>query len=274
MSTATASASTRGAPAASVMNWPVSNVTGAGGGPHAATPVSMPDRVAAARLRLKRPVCEHLCGKRPERITTSMPVNSPVANGLHDQARVEFVRSVSRVFAVIKAFASQPGPMTIADVARHTSLSRAVSRRFLLTLVELGYVAATDGSFQLTPRVLELGYTFLSTLTLPDVAQPIMEQVVRDLDESCSLSVLDGADIVYVARVPSKRIMTINLAVGSRLPAYATSMGRVLLAGLDPLVLIAHLRELTGGADPTDGHEGRGTGAPSPRSANARAMVD
>jgi IclR family pca regulon transcriptional regulator len=125
-----------------------------------------------------------------------------------------------------------------------------VSRRFLLTLDELGYVASRDGVFQLTPRVLELGYTFLSTMRLPDAAQPIMEDVVDRVHESCSVSVLDGAEIVYVVRVPAKRIMAISLAVGSRLPAYPTSMGRVLLAGLSRTELDAYfarapLRRLT-----------------------------
>lgn len=164
--------------------------------------------------------------------------------------RVEFVQSMARGFAVIKAFASQPDALTIADVARRTGFSRAVSRRFLLTLEELGYVVSGNGVFRLTPRVLELGYAFLSTMRLPDLAHPVMEEVVSSLHESCSVSVLDGQDIVYVARVPAKRIMAIGLAVGSRLPAYPTSMGRVLLAGLTPEALDRYfgqvlLRQLT-----------------------------
>ncbi len=148
---------------------------------------------------------------------------------------------MARGFAVIKAFSSQPESLTIADVSRRTGFSRAVSRRFLLTLVELGYVADADGLFRLTPRVLELGYTYLSTNPLAGVAQPVMEEVVGALHESCSVSVLDADDIVYVARVPAKRIMAINLAVGSRLPAHPTSMGRVLLAALPPDALDAYL---------------------------------
>jgi IclR family pca regulon transcriptional regulator len=154
-------------------------------------------------------------------------------------ARHEFVQSMARGFSVIKAFSSESRALTIADVARRTGLSRAVSRRFLLTLEELGYVSGGSGLFRLTPRVLELGFTFLSTTRLPDVAQPVMEEVVDTLHESCSVSVLDAQDIVYVARVPSKRIMSIALAVGTHLPAHATSMGRVLLADLAPLELDA-----------------------------------
>lgn len=144
---------------------------------------------------------------------------------------------------MIRAFSSAPGALTIADVARRTGLSRAVARRFLLTLQELGYVACDDGMFRLTPRVLDLAYAFLSAMRLPDLAQPLMEDIASTLHESCSVSVLDGQDIVYVARVPSKRIMSINLAIGSRLPAYATSMGRVLLSGLDAAALDRYLHD-------------------------------
>jgi IclR family transcriptional regulator, pca regulon regulatory protein len=165
--------------------------------------------------------------------------------------RHEYVQSIARGFAVIKAFSGQAESLTITDVAQRTKLSRAASRRFLLTLKELGYVAHDAGTFRLTPRVLDLGFTFLSTMKLPAVAQPVMEQVVSTVHESCSVSVLDGVDVVYVARVPAKRIMSISLAVGSRLAAYPTSMGRVLLAALDPESLdryfaMVKLRPLTG----------------------------
>lgn len=159
--------------------------------------------------------------------------------------RAEFVQSLSRGFAVIKAFSSQPGALTISDVARRTGFSRAVARRFLLTLEEMGYVQSANNLFQLTPHVLDLGYTYLSTMRLPDLATPVMEDVVARMHESCSVSVLDGDDIVYVARVPTKRIMTINLAIGSRLPAYATAMGRVLLAGLSAPALGEYLDRAT-----------------------------
>ncbi len=157
------------------------------------------------------------------------------------EPRREFVRSIERTFLVLKAFSSGPEALTIADVARRAGLSRAVSRRFLFTLAELGYIAIADGTFRLTPRVLQFGYNFLATMTLPDLAQPIIEDVSAKVHESSSLSVLDGPDVVYVARVPAKRIMTIALAVGARLPAYPTSMGRVLLADLTPAALDAYL---------------------------------
>lgn len=146
----------------------------------------------------------------------------------------EFVQGLQRGFAVIKAFAADATRLTIADVAERTGLTRAVARRYLFTLSELGYVVQNEAQFALTPRVLDLGFTYLSTLDVATVAQPVMETVAERLHESCSMSVLDGHECVYVARVPAKRIMSINLAVGSRLPAHATSMGKVLLAYLSP----------------------------------------
>lgn len=120
--------------------------------------------------------------------------------------------------------------MTLSEVARATGLTRAAARRFLLTLQRLGYVTADDREFSLAPRTLELGYAYLSTTPFWQLATPHLERLVDQLHESSSVSVLDGDEIVYVVRVATKRIMTVSLAVGSRLPAYATSMGRVLLA--------------------------------------------
>jgi IclR family transcriptional regulator, pca regulon regulatory protein len=152
----------------------------------------------------------------------------------------EFVQGLQRGFAVIKAFADRSPALTIADVAVRTGLTRAVARRYLLTLVELGCVVQNGSYFRLTPRVLDLGFTYLSTLDVADIAQPYMERVVEKLHESCSISVLDGHECVYVGRVAAKRIMSINLVVGSRLPAHATSMGKVLLAHLPPDQLDAY----------------------------------
>ncbi|MFB2586503.1 IclR family transcriptional regulator domain-containing protein [Herbiconiux liukaitaii] len=144
----------------------------------------------------------------------------------------QFVQSLARGLGVIKAFTADHPVQTLSEVARATGLTRASARRFLLTLVELGYVRFDGKQFQLTPRVLELGFGYLSALTLPEVAQPHLEALAHELGESTSASVLDGTDIVYVARVPVRRIMAVAITVGTRFPAYATSMGRVLLAGL------------------------------------------
>ncbi|HWH95806.1 MAG TPA: IclR family transcriptional regulator C-terminal domain-containing protein [Baekduia sp.] len=152
----------------------------------------------------------------------------------------QFVQSLERGLAVIRALSAQD-PQTLSDVARTTGLTRAASRRFLLTLEQLGYVTLNGTRFALTPQVLELGYAYLSSLTLPEVAQPHLERLVEEIHESSSVSVLDGADVVYVARVPTRRIMRVAISVGTRFPAYATSMGRVLLAGLEPARLDAVL---------------------------------
>jgi IclR family transcriptional regulator, pca regulon regulatory protein len=149
----------------------------------------------------------------------------------------DYVQSLERGLAVIRAFGAEHPELRLSDVARATGLTRAAARRFLLTLVRLGYVRQDGSSFSLRPRVLELGYAYLSALSLPEVAQPHMETLVGEVNESSSVAVLDDLDIIYVARVPTRRIMTITIAVGTRLPAYATSMGRVLLAGLDPEAL-------------------------------------
>jgi IclR family pca regulon transcriptional regulator len=145
-----------------------------------------------------------------------------------------FVQSLDRGLGVIRAL-SVPGPgLTLSEVARRTGLARAAARRFLLTLADLGYVRADDRRFSLTPRVLDLGYSYLSSLSLPELAQPHLRDLVGQVHESSSVSVLDDTDVVYVAREPTRRIMTVTISVGTRFPAYATSMGRVLLAGLSP----------------------------------------
>src|SRR6266496_440393 len=142
----------------------------------------------------------------------------------------DFVQSLDRGLAVIRSFGPDRERLSLSEVARATGLTRAAARRFLLTLVKLGYVRSDGREFSLRPRVLELGYAYLSGLALPDVAAPHLEELVARLHESSSISVLDGHHVVYVARVPTKRIMTVAISVGTRFPAYATSMGRVLVA--------------------------------------------
>jgi IclR family pca regulon transcriptional regulator len=152
------------------------------------------------------------------------------------------VQSFQRGLAVIRAFDAEHPTLTLSEVARTTGLPRAAARRFLLTLVDLGYMRVEDRRFRLTPRVLELGYAYLSSLTLPDIALPYMRAFVDEVRESSSLAVLDGHDIVYVAHVPAaNRIMSVSVAVGTRDPAFATSLGRVLLAGQPPASLERYL---------------------------------
>jgi IclR family transcriptional regulator, pca regulon regulatory protein len=166
----------------------------------------------------------------------------PTADGAgnrppNEPAHPDFVRSLARGLDVIKAFGPENPQMTLSDVARSTGLTRAAARRFLLTLAELGYVRSDGRDFSLRPKVLELGYAYLAGLSLNDVAAPHLEDLVAQTRESSSVAVLEGEEIVYVVRVPTKRIMAASISVGTRFPAYATSMGRVLLAYLadDPL---------------------------------------
>jgi IclR family transcriptional regulator, pca regulon regulatory protein len=155
--------------------------------------------------------------------------------------RADTLQSLERGLAVLQVFSKENPRLTLSDVARLTGVTRATARRILLTLQHLGYVRADGRLFSLTPRVLSLGFGYLSSLNLWDIAQPFMEELVEQTHESCSAATLDLPDIVYVARVPTRRIMTISLGIGSRLPAHATSMGRVLLADLPDDELDAYL---------------------------------
>lgn len=143
-----------------------------------------------------------------------------------------FVQSFERGLAVIRSFSRERPSLTLSEVARETGLTRAAARRFLITLETLGYVTTDGRTFSLTPRVLDLGYAFLSSSPLADVLQRHLETLANEVHESCSASQLQGQDIVYIARASTSRIMTLGLSVGAHLPAYCTSMGRVLLAGL------------------------------------------
>ncbi|MFG3206494.1 IclR family transcriptional regulator C-terminal domain-containing protein [Streptomyces sp. NPDC048192] len=144
----------------------------------------------------------------------------------------QYVQSLARGLSVIMAFDAQHREMTLSEVAARTGLSRATVRRLLLTLAELGFVRVLDNRFTLTPRILRLGTAYLSGLELPQIVQPHLERLSAQLGESTSLAVLDGTDIVYVARVATRRIMTVGITVGTRFPAFATAMGRVLLSAL------------------------------------------
>jgi IclR family transcriptional regulator, pca regulon regulatory protein len=155
-----------------------------------------------------------------------------------------FLQGLERGLAVIRAFSADAPSLTLSEVARDVGITPATARRILLTLEELGYVRSDGRRFLLTPRVLALGWAYLSSLDLGELAGPFMEELSAKTQESCSVATLDLPDIVYVARVPTSRIMTVALGVGARLPAYATSMGRVLLAGLTDGELSAYLSTL------------------------------
>jgi len=150
----------------------------------------------------------------------------------------ETVQSLVKGLAVIQAFDERRPSMSLSEVAQITGFTRAATRRFLLTLVSEGYAKQDGKHFSLTAKILNLGFSYLSSLDIWHNAKPLMTNLVERLNESCSAAVLDGFDVVYVARVATtKRIMSITLNVGTRLPAFATSMGRVLLADLSTTAL-------------------------------------
>lgn len=165
-------------------------------------------------------------------------------------AGTEFVQSLARGLAVIRTFDAENPRQSLSQVARSTGLSRATARRFLLTLVDLGYVDSDESQFWLTPKVLELGYSYLSSMPLTEVAAPHLEKLRSRLGESSSVSILDGTDIVYVARVQVRRIMTVDITIGTRFPAHATSMGKVLLASLSEVDFASYLCEAAERVEP------------------------
>ncbi len=147
----------------------------------------------------------------------------------------EFVRALARGLAVIECFGPNSPALTLSQVAKEVGMNRATARRLLHTLTQLGYMGYDGKFFRLAPRVLQLGYAYLSTLDIWRVVQPYLMELVEQVEESCSVTVLDGAEVVYVARAPvAGKVMAINPHVGSRLPAHVSSPGRMLLAGLEP----------------------------------------
>ena len=163
--------------------------------------------------------------------TTEQSQKEPRANKQRAPERdPSYVEAFARGLRVIRSFGEGRETMTLADIAKLTDLPRATVRRSLFTLGQLGYVIDDGRQFRLTPKVLSLGYAYLSSTPLPRVILPALEMVSEQVRESCSAAILDGPDIVYIARSATKRIMSVGLAVGSRLPAYCTSLGRALLA--------------------------------------------
>ncbi|SNR73973.1 transcriptional regulator, IclR family [Haloechinothrix alba] len=146
--------------------------------------------------------------------------------------RDDYIQSIERGLSVILAFANHHPQLSLSALAEATGLSKPTVRRIVLTLEELGYLRREGRLYSLTPHVLSLGNAYLSSMNLTEVAQPFMEEVTSTTGQTCSMAALDGEDAVYIARVPAGRVMSITLTTGTRLPAYATSMGRVLLAGL------------------------------------------
>ena len=157
----------------------------------------------------------------------------------------DFIEALARGLEVIAAFAPNRPPMTLADVAAATGLARPTARRILLTLAELGYVRSAGSGYALTPRVLELGVAYVRSMGIWEVARPHLERLSTRTGESCSIAQLDGSDVVYVARVAVPKIVGLVVQIGTRFPALPTSLGKVLLAALDPTEVAAVLAEPT-----------------------------
>jgi len=172
------------------------------------------------------------------------PGNDEADDQNGDRPGDTYVQSFARGLSVIRSFDAERPAQTLSDVAQATGLTRSGARRFLLTLQRLGYVQADGRSFTLTPKIMELGFAYLTSLPFWHLAEPVLERLSAEVSESASTAVLDGTEIVYVLRVPMQKIMTINLSIGSRLPAYCSSMGRVLLSALDDATLSARLDEI------------------------------
>ena len=156
---------------------------------------------------------------------------------MHDQDKEDqagndrdFVASLEKGLLVIEAFDANRSKLTLSDVAKITGITRAAARRYLLTLTRLNYAEFDGRYFSLSPRILRLGYAYLSSTSLSARVQPFLERISEETGESSSAAILDGDDIVYIARSATRRIMSIGLGVGSRLPAYCTSLGRAILA--------------------------------------------
>jgi IclR family pca regulon transcriptional regulator len=164
-----------------------------------------------------------------------------------------FMTSLARGLAVIKAFTEQRRKLTIAQVSQRTGIPRAAARRCLYTLHQMGYVDADKHTYALRPKILALGHAYLSSTPLAVSAQPVLDRVRSALNESCSLAILDGDDILYLARSAASRIIAVQLNVGSRLPAYCTAMGRTLLAHLSERDLDAYLAATTAPEAPRTG---------------------
>jgi IclR family transcriptional regulator, pca regulon regulatory protein len=181
----------------------------------------------------------------PRSTKAAAPPADTVDEGAEDTGRSrDFVQSLERGLAIIRVFDNDHASLSVSEVAQLSGLTRAAARRFLLTLTELGYVVSRNGRYQLTPQVLELGYSYLSALSFPEVALPHLERLVAETGEASEGSILDRDDIVYVVRVPGPALMTISVNIGARRPAHLTAMGRVLLADLPPADLDRYLEHV------------------------------
>jgi IclR family pca regulon transcriptional regulator len=190
-------------------------------------------RLRKAVAAMERELREAPLAERGDRRAPGAPAGLASWTGTSKQELGrEFVESLARGLTVITAFGEGRAELTLTEVAQATGLARATARRALITLEHLGYVTTHDRVFRLTPRVLGLGFPPLSRTSLPEIAAPHLTALSQRLHDSVSLAVLTGDEIQYTGRVATSRVMSVNITVGTRLPAYATSLGRVILADL------------------------------------------
>jgi len=180
----------------------------------------------------------------PARSTSAARPAPPPSEFACQAGNPDFVLSLARGLRVIESFEGHADGRTIIEISHSTGLSRASIRRILLTLELLGYVERSRQVYRLKTQVLRLGFSYLSSSSVVEAAQPVLEHITEQLHESSSMTMLDNGEIVYVARSAASRVLAAGLSVGSRLPAYCTSMGRVLLGALPDEGLDAYLRNL------------------------------
>lgn len=182
---------------------------------------------------------------------TADPLAPDESRRAEREQKDEYVQSLERGMRVLLSFSAQNPSRTLSDIARDTGLNRATARRLLLTFAHLGFVAHDGRAFSLTPKMLDLGFSYLASLSVVDVANPVMRRLTDEIHETSSLCVLDGRDVVFVARSAANRLMVLSAAVGYRVPAHLTSMGRVLVAFLSTQQQERWLDAYTTGGEPT-----------------------
>jgi IclR family pca regulon transcriptional regulator len=196
-----------------------------------------PSMPAAKKTGVKR-------AAKPAAATAGDQKSLTIAEEIDALTDPSFMTSLARGLAVVRAFSDRRRSLTIAQISHKTGIPRAAVRRCLHTLKQLGYADSEANNFTLKPKILTLGYSYLSSTPLTVSAQPYMDQISRTLNESCSLAVLDGNNVLYVSRSSTSRIMSVALNVGSRLPAYCTSLGRAMLAYLPDDALKAYFNSV------------------------------
>lgn len=206
--------------------------------------VAFCERFTLPHFSMPKSTTRRSTAAEPATVARDAPERS-IAEEIDALADPSFMTSLARGLAVLRAFGDSRRALTIAQISQKTGISRAAVRRCLYTLKQLGYAEAEMNNFSLRPKVLTLGHSYLSSTPLAVSSQPCLNHLSRTLNESCSLAVLDDSEVLYIARSATSRVMSVALNAGSRLPAYCTSLGRVMLAYLEPDELDAYFATTT-----------------------------